>query len=234
MDVLLFVKLQSPHVPGALSTKESLPSFSCCAICNPGAGTGSGEAHQKTVPAPGSPSRSRVMGSLAWSWLLGPGARWLQGPASAHHKTQPHSGGQVQCENTGGGASRPSLWHLCCLPDWVSEEPSGTPASAEGSSPVQEGPEGRCVCGALGRPLRELCNHSVGPSRALRCLRVLSCSWGRQWSQPLSLTLHQVAEHGGCVTEASPLTEHGLLCKAFPVCLPPAQSPGLGSHTSCF
>lgn len=131
MDVLLFVKLQSPHVPGALSTKESLPSFSCCAICNPGAGTGSGEAHQKTVPAPGSPSRSRVMGSLAWSWLLGPGARWLQGPASAHHKTQPHSGGQVQCENTGGGASRPSLWHLCCLPDWVSEEPSGTPASAE-------------------------------------------------------------------------------------------------------
>lgn len=133
-----------------------------------------------------------------------------------------------------GRRGEPSLWHLCCLPDWVSEEPSGTPASAEGSSPVQEGPEGRCVCGALGRPLRELCNHSVGPSRALRCLRVLSCSWGRQWSQPLSLTLHQVAEHGGCVTEASPLTEHGLLCKAFPVCLPPAQSPGLGSHTSCF
>lgn len=24
-----------------------------------------------------------------------------------------------------------SLRHLCCLPDWVSEEPSGTPASAE-------------------------------------------------------------------------------------------------------
>ena len=130
MDVLFFVKLKSPQVPGALSRKESLPSFSCYAICSPGAGTGSGEAQPEKSSGPLLPFQVEGPGEPGMELAAGP--RSQVAPRThlcpSHDPTPPRGPGAVREH---GRRGEPSLWHLCCLPDWVSEEPSGTPASGE-------------------------------------------------------------------------------------------------------